>query len=162
MRTVTMLIAGLMLALAGQPALAQDQSKDDNVVFVRSGDAAMAAAVKAARAGLPAFFDKLAKPGADEGRFSVKFNLAPKGDAEFIWASDLRRENGKLTGALAGQPLTKGFEAGQRVTIAEADIIDWAYFHGPVAQGHVTTKVILDQIGPEQATPVRRALGWLE
>jgi uncharacterized protein YegJ (DUF2314 family) len=168
MTKTILLLAGLACALTVAPVpgqaqtAAQNGAESGNIVLVPDNDAAMAAAVAKARSELPGFFERLANPGAGERSFSVKFNLAPKGDAEFIWATDLRREGATLTGDIAGEPLTPGYELGQRVTIPDADIIDWAHFRGGVAVGHATTRVILDGMAAEQALPIRQALGWVD
>lgn len=149
------------LALSSAPALAQDDGgENDNIVRIARNDADMAAAVRQARASLPAFFAKMAAPSDDEHGFTLKFNLTPKADAEFIWADQLRKEGGRWTGVLTDDPLAAGFKIGQRVAIPEADIIDWAYFKGSVAQGHVTTRVLLKQMPQDDANGVRDYLGW--
>jgi len=129
--------------------------------MVEPTDAAMEAAKAKGRSTLPEFFQHLQSPASNERDFSVKFNLTPDGDAEFIWANDLRfGSDGELTGVLANEPLDERFEMGQRVTIARQRIIDWAYFRADVAQGHYTTRIMLDRATPEQADEIREALGW--
>lgn len=153
-----MLILAWAAALAVPAAAQPPQPTDSNVTLVEAGDKGMAAAVAKARAGLAGFFTRLAAPAAGENSFAVKFNLAQSG--EFIWANDLRREGGRLTGALDNEPIHAAYKLGQRVVIPESDIIDWTYRHGAVTQGHHTTRVLLDQIDPAQAAAVRRSLGW--
>jgi len=129
--------------------------------MVEPTDPAMEAAKAKGRATLPEFFQHLASPAVDESDFSVKFNLTPDHDAEFIWANGLRvGSDGELTGALANEPLDERFQMGQRVPIARQRIIDWAYFKAGVAKGHHTTRVMLEQATPEQAAEIREALGW--
>lgn len=151
----------LALCVSASPSAAQPQrphpSRPD-VVDVQAGDPVMAAAVARARAELPDFYRHLANPGADERNFAVKFDL--DGTGEMIWAGALRRENGRLSGALGNRPLNPAYRLGQRVDIPESAIIDWGYVRGTRTQGHHTTRVILDRMPPEQAAEYRAALGW--
>jgi uncharacterized protein YegJ (DUF2314 family) len=145
-------------ALAQSPALAQPSSQRNDIVLIQEQDPAMRRAVETARAELPAFFRSLANPGAGESNFAVKFDLA--GSSEMIWAGNLRREGGRLTGTLSNVPMLAGFEMGQRVTIPESAIIDWAYLRGRSFIGHHTTRVLLGRMDADQAAQVRQALGW--
>ena len=145
------------------PAGCQQAKPEDrpDVAMYDATDAAMEAAKARGRSTLPEFFRHLESPAADEQDFSVKFNLTPDADAEFIWANDLRLgSDGTLTGALANHPIDGRYKLGQRVSIARAEIIDWSYFKGSVAQGHHTTRVMLDQAPPDQAAEIRASLGW--
>jgi uncharacterized protein YegJ (DUF2314 family) len=161
MRVRLLALAGLTLLQPAAALFAQADSSDNgNIVRIESSNAEMAAAVRQARQDLLAFFEKMARPASGEHDFALKFNLDPKGEAEFIWADQLRLDNGKLTGVLTDDPLTAGYKIGQRVPIADADIIDWAYFKGRVAQGHVTTKVLLKQMSRDDANGVRDYLSW--
>jgi uncharacterized protein YegJ (DUF2314 family) len=160
MRIRLLALVTLALLQPAAPALAQNDGGGSNLAWIAGNDPDMAAAVRQARQGLPGFFAKMAKPTVDEHDFALKFNLAPKGDAEFIWADQLRLEGGMLTGVLTDDPLTAGYKIGQRVPILDADIIDWTYFKGRVAQGHVTTKVLLKQMPRNDANGVRDYLGW--
>lgn len=153
-----MLILATAAAFAVPAEATQPQPVDKNVAMVEADDAAMAAAIAFARSQLAGFFTRLSDPGPGESNFAVKFNLARSG--EFIWAGDLRRENGRLTGALDNQPIHAGYKLGQRVSIPEADIIDWSYRRDAVTQGHHTTRVLLGQIDPAHAAAVRSSLGW--
>jgi uncharacterized protein YegJ (DUF2314 family) len=154
----SMLILAAAFAFAAPAEATQPAPRDPNVAMVQEDDPVMAAAVKRARSQLAGFFARLAAPATGDSDFSVKFNLADSG--EFIWAGDLRRENGRLTGALGNHPIHPDYRIGQRVEIAEAGIIDWTYLRGSVMQGHHTTRVLVDRMEPERAAAVRSALGW--
>lgn len=156
--TVCLLAAAVPATGCRQAGSEADQA---NVAFVEDDDPKMEAAKAKGRATLPGFFERMAAPSADEEGFSVKFNLTPDADAEFIWAGDLKLDaRGELTGALSNHPIDERFKLGQRVPIARSDIIDWTYFKNGVAQGHHTTRVILEQVTPEEAAEIRAALGW--
>ncbi|MGQ0588695.1 MAG: DUF2314 domain-containing protein [Sphingosinicella sp.] len=153
-------LAALLTLVAASPAAAQQQPNPSrpDVMDVHESDPAMAAAVARARAELPQFYRRLGSPAPDEHRFAVKFNLA--GSGEMIWAGELRRENGRLSGALSNAPIHADYRQGQRVDIAESAIIDWGYVRGARMEGNHTTRVIIDRMPPEQAAEYRAALGW--
>ena len=90
----------------------------------------------------------------------VKFDIVAGEEAEFVWATELERSGGRMTGVLVNQPEYTDDRLGDRVNIAEADIIDWAYFRGAVMQGAFTNRVLLDRLPPEEAEQLRRAYGW--
>lgn len=135
-------------------------AKDDNVVSVAADDPQMEAAKKIGRKTLPEFLARLDAPRADETDFSVKFDLDPAGEVEYIWANNLQREANGLSGTLSNEPISTKFRIGQRVSISFDRIIDWGYYKGNVMQGHHTTRALLDTLPAEQANQYRAALGW--
>jgi uncharacterized protein YegJ (DUF2314 family) len=158
MRKIEGIFLALLMALAGgSVARAQEP---DRIVNVAADDPEMNAAKARAIATLPDFYQHLARPAADESRFMVKFDILPGDEAEFVWATDLRRSGGTMTGELINQPAFTEDQLGDRVAIAEADIIDWAYFRSSVMQGSFTNRVLIDRMPPDEAAEYRRALGW--
>lgn len=154
-----LLLASAALCLTANAAIAQEQGGDP-LVFIEGSDAAMKAAVAKARAELPAFFQRFANPGENERSFSIKYNLTPGGEPEFIWAAIESRADGVTVARLANNPHDPRFVLGQRVEVRDADVIDWAYIRGAVMQGHHTTRVLLNHLDPVQADAVRASLGW--
>ena len=120
----------------------------------------MNAAKARAIASLPEFYARLARPAADETEFMIKFDILPGEDAEFVWAADLDRSASPMTGVLLNQPEQTAHRIGQRVPIAEADIIDWTYRKGRVMQGGFTNRVLLERMPPDEAAAFRNYLGW--
>lgn len=169
MKRVAIIVAGLSLipaqAAAAAPArgsvVAVPAPADDpdgvGVTYSEEGNPRMAAARQRARRELPDFFARLANPQPGETTFVIKFDL---GDGEFIWADQLSREDGRLTGRLINTPLNPAFSLHQRVTIADETIHDWGYFRGRVMQGNYSTRVQLDALDPAAAQQLRQALGW--
>ncbi len=158
-----MKIPQLLLAaalFAPQIGAAQPSAELPNIASVLAVDTEMNAAKIKGNSTLPEFFSHWAEPSADESNFTVKFNLTPYADAEFIWAGDLKRAGGVLTGILENDPISPRFKIGQRVVIADKFIVDWGYLKKNVMRGHVTTRVILDRMPTEEAAPIRRQLGW--
>lgn len=152
-------LLALALAFGGGAGMASAQERE-TIVNVDSTDAAMNAAKAKAIATLPGFYARLAAPGRGESQFMIKFDILPGDDAEFVWATDLQRSGGSMTGVLINQPAYTDDKLGDRVRIAEADIIDWAYFRGKVLQGGYTNRVLLTLLPPDQAEALRRNFGW--
>jgi uncharacterized protein YegJ (DUF2314 family) len=151
----------LLLALSLLAAAAPVQEdRRSAIVDVAADDAEMEAAKRKGRATLPEFYRHLAAPGPDESMFSVKYDLLPGEEAEFIWAKVTARDGATLKGTLSNVPLAPGYRLGQAVTIREADIIDWQYRKGGVVQGHHTTRVLIDRMPAAEAAEYRAALGW--
>ena len=162
MRHRILIVAALAMVV---PAIASAQeaaaSQDPRIIFFRQSDKKMNAAMTQAKRELPGFWQHFASPASDEGDFMVKYDVLGGDDAEYIWAGRLRRDGGRLTGALVEDAVqVEGLKGGQRVSIPEDRIVDWAYFKGPVMQGSYTTRVMLDQMSPEEAASFRRTLGW--
>ncbi len=170
------LVVGLLQACSGTEAPeAQPQEQEvanDNpgqeapdrpraqVIQVPDDDQTMEEAMKLGQKTLPAFAERLANPASDEDSFSIKFNLDPSGDTEFIWASNLKKTATGFTGVLDNEPLSPKFEAGQSVEIPEGDVIDWAYTKGGVMQGHFTTRVLINDMPNEEGDQYRQMFGW--
>jgi uncharacterized protein YegJ (DUF2314 family) len=90
----------------------------------------------------------------------VKFDIVPGDDAEYVWAVELDRSRVPMTGILLNQPDLFEAREGDRVAIAEADIIDWGYRRNGVMQGSFTTRVLIDRMPPDAAAQLRAELGW--
>jgi uncharacterized protein YegJ (DUF2314 family) len=118
------------------------------------------AAEKEARRSLPLFWEAFKNPAEDEYDFSVKFNLTPNKDAEFIWAYDLKWENDRLYGKLGNEPLEPGYEPDRFYKINPDLIVDWTYFKGNEAKGHFITKVMMTRMPKRFAKRAARELGW--
>lgn len=150
-----------LCTLIASPALAQQSGEDrDDIIMVAADDPAMEAAKAEARRQLPDFYRALVNPAEDESDFAIKFNLTPKGNAEFIWAGELEWTDGKFYGVLQNVPNAPDYSEGQRVLIPQKDIIDWGYFKGDVMQGNYTTRVLLDRMQGDEADQVRANFGW--
>ena len=153
-------LAWLALTFALGSGVSVAAGEPERIVQVAATDPEMNAAKERGRASLPEFFRHLEAPGADESQFMVKFDIVAGEEAEFVWATELERSGGRMTGVLVNQPEYTDHRLGDRVNIAEADIIDWAYFRGAVMQGAFTNRVLLDRLPPEEAEQLRRAYGW--
>jgi uncharacterized protein YegJ (DUF2314 family) len=151
--------ASLLLATAAASPLLAAEPKD-RIYQVDSLDAEMNAAKAKAVAGLPAFYRVLAAPSPDEGEFMIKFDILPGEEAEFVWANALDRSSVPMRGTLLNQPEQVAAKPGDRVEIAEGDIVDWTYRKGRVMQGGFTNRVLLGRMPADEAAAYRAYLGW--
>jgi uncharacterized protein YegJ (DUF2314 family) len=158
MRKTGGILLALVLAFGG--AAVAGAQEPETIVNVAEEDATMNAAKARAIATLPDFYRRLAAPGRGESRFMVKFDILPGEKAEFVWANELQRSGAAMTGVLINQPAYTDDKFGDRVPIAEADIIDWGYFSGAVLQGARTNRVLMERLPADQAKELRRAYGW--
>lgn len=173
-----LIVLGAPMALVFIYSNSIQKPQRDPLAFVGAGDTKMAAARAEGQATLPDFIQHLNNPAPDEDHFGVKFRLdktfvfgpfqnakfaGPDEEAdEFIWANNLHlAADGKtVTGTINDEPRAKGFFKGEPVAIPAEEIVDWGYSKGGVMQGNFTTKVLLAQLSPEEATRARQAMGW--
>lgn len=150
-------LAGL-LALGAAPLTATAQ--DSSYIRIPNEDPEMTGARAKARATLPQFWDKMAKPGPEENNFSLKVGF-PFGtnNAEHMWLKDIERRDGKLFGTINNVPRdVKTVRAGQRVEIDEMRISDWMYHRsGKIVGGH-TIRPLIKRMPPADAARYRDML----
>jgi uncharacterized protein YegJ (DUF2314 family) len=151
-------LASLLLAAVAAPPAAAEQK--DGIYQVETLDPEMNAAKARAIAELATFYAALAAPSAGEGEFMIKFDILPGDEAEFVWAGDIDRSARPMTGTLLNQPAQGTAKPGDRVAIAESDIIDWTYRKGKVMQGGYTNRVLLGRMPADEAAAYRNYLGW--
>ncbi len=156
MRFAAVLLAGLVAA--SLPACGGD---DPDARFERD----LRAAEKQARAQLGWFWQRFDAPAETEYDFLVRAEIAQVdggGPSEELWVEVISRtpETGAIEGVLASQPETlSGLSRGDRVSLDEKEVIDWAFFSGMQLLGHYTTRVRLPTMPPDQAEALRSLLG---
>ena len=154
------------LALLIAPA-AQAQIKngakaqaDDGVTYVKADDPEMRAAIAKGRRTLPEFFARLANPAPGDHGFVIKYDLLPGPKAEYIWADVISHSPGVTIAQLANTPLDSRFSLGEKVSVDDAEIVDWGYFSGGVMQGNYTTHALLPRYSAADAEQLRKAFNW--
>lgn len=155
MNAIWKYVAAAFLALATVGAAAAK----DKVVAVDAGDVAMNAAIAKARATLPQFWERYAKPGPGEESFGLKVAISGGGHIEHFWLIGIKRENGVLSGEINNDPnWVTTVKLGQRYVIPEKDISDWIYMRDGKIMGAYTMRALLDRMPPEQAADIRARL----
>ena len=156
------LLVAALLAFAAVPAAAQTRADPpDGVMYFPTGDPELKASFEKAHAGFPDFFAHAAEPADDESGFMVKFDLLPEPDkAEYIWATVDSHAEGVTVARIANEPVDARFKRDQRVTIRDAQLLDWGYWKGDTLVGAESLHVQIARMPPEQAAKTRAAFGW--
>jgi uncharacterized protein YegJ (DUF2314 family) len=166
MKPIMLALALLLSGSAGGAAAGQTprppaaEQERERVVNVQPDDAEMNAAKLRAISELPDFYRHLANPGRGERGFMIKFDIVPGDGVEYVWASDIDRSTTPITATLVSHPELTRDQAGDRVRIANADIIDWIYFRDGIAQGAYTQRVLLNHMSSAEAAELRANMGW--
>ena len=147
-------LAPALLLTGGCKAQNQDH---DPIIQVENDDKAMNNAKAEAQRTLPTFLAYLEKPSATVTDLGFKF---PLGGAEHIWVSDVRRDGDTLVGKLANMPAMAGHSLGEEVKVPLKDVSDWAARVNGKMQGHYTTRVLLDELAPDEAAVIKQNFGW--
>lgn len=125
--------------------------------LVNRHDPAMNVALQQARAGLPAFLQRLENPPPGASGFAIKY---PLGGWEHVWVTGLTREDEMITGHLANDPLQAGHARGDRVRVPISAITDWAWRDGQGRwHGHHSARALLPKLPPAKARELRQRLG---
>lgn len=155
------LLATLCLSLTDARVVQAQDSTDDNFVIYEGHSTAMREAIDKARGTLTEALET-ASTGSTAflDGFTVKVAIPAEQGTENIWVGDLRREGNAFSGRFANQPrYLPGKQIGSDVDFDQSVIIDWAL---PTANGkfwgHYTTRVILQNMAPEQARRIRSVL----
>jgi uncharacterized protein YegJ (DUF2314 family) len=151
---VRKLVALVGLALAA----CSGQVDDPEAAYQRE----LAAAKDAARASLPAFWDRFVLPDAGDYDFSLKAAF-PRRDGqpgvEEAWVENVARAPDRIVGELSVQPRFLGdLKEHAIVDFQENQIVDWAFMSGDQLFGHYTTRVMLPQMDAVQAEWLRPLL----
>lgn len=160
-----LIVAGAVAALlmGAAPALSQETLREggatggDLVVGYSAEDQAMNQAVAEARRTLPAFWSAQRMGGGE--RFQLKAEFSGPNSTEHMWVSDVERRDGRLTGILQNEPYDiPTMHKGDRVTFDESQVSDWSYIKDGQMWGAYTTRVMVEQMPPEEAKEWREFL----
>jgi uncharacterized protein YegJ (DUF2314 family) len=121
----------------------------DRIVDVRSGDEAMAAASRKAKAGLPRFKRAFAERKVGEN-FKVKVGF-PAGERslEFMWIELRAWKGSELEGVLESEPsYVEALRRGAFVKVREGDVYDWIWYRADGSrEGNETGKILEEREG---------------
>lgn len=142
-----------VLMLAPFPGAAQ-------ITSVPTADQAINAAIAKAKATLPRFFERLAKPQPGDEGFAVKIRYTTRrGDGEHIWATDVVRSGDTVTATISNQPRDiPNLRHGQRVTVPIAQLTDWMFRRNGKIHGGATIRALLPHMPRDDADRLRTML----
>lgn len=149
-RLLTVLFAGLLLAVPAASVSAQDRS--NTVTGARKGDVEIQAARDEARRTLPDFWRRIDADPQLREKASLKVEFEKGENSEAMWVGQLRRSpDGRITGVLNNTPvMVTNVKQGDAVTVDPDLIMDWTYHRGGRAWGHYTTRVLLGRMPAHQ------------
>ncbi len=126
---------------------------DDNVVEVRSDDAAIAEARTAARIHLPKFLEMADSNPAGWENVTVKVALQGETMVENIWVTDFSETTpGQYQARLANHPTDlPGLNLGDRVTFSDEQINDWAFVSEGRGYGYYSVRALMPHVSEEEA-----------
>jgi uncharacterized protein YegJ (DUF2314 family) len=154
------LLPALALVAGGGAAVAGATEDRYLVLEVPIADPGMQAAIRRARAELPGFFKRFAHPAPDEGEFMVAYDAIPGKTEELVWIDEIVRSSKSVTGVVRTEVQRADLNTGDRVTISDARILDWAYRKGKVMQGAYTYRVLIAHMPADESYFLREYLGW--
>lgn len=109
MKTLLRLGILVLVVFAATIALRNIHSDHDPIIQVKTGDAAMEAAITKARATIDTFWKAYEHPGPGEKIFALKVAVpTTDGSQEHIWVTSVSRLNNKFTGVLNNRPEQAG------------------------------------------------------
>jgi len=141
-------------AAPGQSQTAPRPIKE-NVVAYHTGDERMHAARQKARDTIPRFMALM--KAKTEATHTVKFPLTQNGATEHIWLQVAAYKDGKFIGLLSNEPVNGAtYKIGDRMDVAASDVEDWMVVDGQDIYGGYSTRLILDDMPPENAAPLKK------
>jgi len=149
--------------LSAQACLAQSDlslPEIDEVIDVETSDSEMELAILEAKKTLPEILKKLdAIPASwSDVTFKVEFPVT-EDRSEFMWVAFVERKEATYTGILSNDPRYIDYaKFGDAVTFEKSQIADWQYLKNGKLHGHYTTRVLLDELDPEQRMQMQAIL----
>ncbi|MDJ0922283.1 MAG: DUF2314 domain-containing protein [Henriciella sp.] len=152
-------LIGLCLSVSACDRFGLSQAEPDisNTVEADPTESGMQLAVSEAQTTLPHFFRQMELPDAGQRSFTVKVGLPTEdGSLEYVWVSDLSRNEATITGRLSNEPfnLRGDLKMGDPVSFSEAEVTDWGYLEDEKLRGHFTTRHLASKMSDEEAAEV--------
>jgi uncharacterized protein YegJ (DUF2314 family) len=132
--------AGREAAGPGHPGYAQ----------VADDDKQMDRAVENAQRNLGFFIAALRAKKPGDTVFEIKKGFIDGNKVEHLWIREVRYDGKNFHGKIDNEPVdVKKVHAGERVTVAPADVDDWMFLKDGKLIGAYTTRVLYARLSPE-------------
>lgn len=151
----------LCLCLIGTLLVGCNKRTSSNTpVKITTGDKEVDEAISKARESLDHFWSVYDSPKEGEANFSLKVKVQDSnGNVEHLWAIDLKKDNGKIFGTIDNDPKqVKTLTRGQKIEIADKDIVDWMYRKNGKIYGGYTIRVLVNRIPKADADAIKSQL----
>jgi uncharacterized protein YegJ (DUF2314 family) len=94
---------------------------------------------------------KITTPHADRTFVAVKVRFTPPGETpQDIWVDEVTYEDGVLRGNMGDDIPSLKLEAGEKIKVNEADIVDWMIVEGGTLIGGYTIRLAVQRMSPEE------------
>ena len=114
-------------------------------------DTELEAAIEQARETLDTFVERLATPHADRTFVAIKVRFFPPDESpQDIWVDDVTYTDGVLRGHMGDDIPSLKLEAGEKITVAEKDIIDWMIVEEGKLIGGYTIRLAVQRMSTEE------------
>ncbi|HLF73941.1 MAG TPA: DUF2314 domain-containing protein [Anaerolineales bacterium] len=114
-------------------------------------DAEMESAFQQARDSLDIFIEKIGTPHPDRTYAAIKVRFFPPGDlSQDIWVDEVTYEEGVFRGSMGDDIPTLRLQAGEEITVQEADIMDWMIVEDGKLIGGYTIRLAYDRMTPAE------------
>ncbi|WP_322517805.1 DUF2314 domain-containing protein [Rhodopseudomonas palustris] len=137
-----------------------DRVERDDLHFVPDDDPAMRAAIAKARATLPDFLAKAARPRINQRNFALKVEVGlADGRSEFLWVTRFANQNDDFIGVVDNEPrLVPNLKRGGYLVFKRDEIADWLYLEGDRMIGNATLCAMTASV-PEDRRLAREQFG---
>lgn len=160
-RILSLVALLLFMAFASAQTVAERAARDDTFHMAKE-EPAMRKAFERASATLSDFLGKAARPETGTADYALKVAISDRNGTEYFWVVNFRKEGTRFSGLLANEPrIVLKHKAGERITFARSQIVDWTYFD-EVAQrthGNFTACALLSKEPPDQADALKKEHG---
>lgn len=141
-----------------------EREGEPGIVNYEDDDPAMNAAIEAARAKLPYFWERMTSPKRYEQGFTLKVEFPVSTEegvnGEHIWVDEIVRTAERFTAELANEPnWMENKRLGDAVTFTEDMISDWGFASRGKMIGFYTLRVMLPDMPAEDRDAILPMLG---
>lgn len=121
----------------------------------------MDAVIQQARASLDTFTSALTTPHADRTFAAVKVRFyPPDGSPQDIWVDEVTYTDGMFRGNMGDDIPSLKLEAGEEITAAEKDILDWMIVEDGKLIGGYTIRLAVQRMSPEERERFLKTLDY--
>ncbi|SES86666.1 YegJ family protein [Thorsellia anophelis] len=136
---------------------------EDDLIYIEENDPEMEKAIAEARRTYENFFIAQQEKGAELSSFAMKVLIKDpsNGESEHIWLSDITRENDKMTGTIANQPVyITNVKYGDRYDFTLNDLSDWSYATENKMEGNFTMCVLFKVMAEDEVAYYKDTYGY--
>ena len=156
---VLIAVAAMPACRRGKPAARAEA--DPAPMMVSDQDREMNTAMSEGHRTLPVFVEALRQPPPGSEGFSIKATFRDGELVEHMWLHEPRANGDRFDGVLASEAaLFKGYTAGQRLSVARDQIVDWSYIKNGVLVGGHTLRVMFSRVPAAEREALQQELGY--